>query len=115
VKKNQFVFRSHFIDPADALAEARAAGAATTAVWREHLDPHGQQTTLRPLTPLKIGHMNSMIASGHLNNQLLEAGDERLLIKGRSYKVTRQESSEEALPDGRTRPWSNSYRIGLPT
>ncbi|MCB0009867.1 MAG: hypothetical protein KDE04_25555, partial [Anaerolineales bacterium] len=55
--------------------------------------------------------MNSVIAAGHLNNQLLtdeacaEQGrsNERLLIKGRSYKVTRAESYEEALPDGRTR------------
>ena len=35
------------------------------------------------------------------NNQVLADENERLLIKGRSYKVAREESVEEALPDGR--------------
>ena len=103
VKPGAFQFRSQFVDPADALAEARQLGASTTAAWREHLDPNSAQVPLQPLTPLKIGHMNSVIAAGHLNNQVLADEDERLLIKGRSYKVTRAESYEEALPDGRTR------------
>jgi hypothetical protein len=103
VKPGAFQFRSQFVDPADALAEARQVGAATTVAWREHLDPNSAQVPLRPLTPLKIGHMNSVIAAGHLNNQVLAEEEERLLIKGRSYKVTRAESYEEALPDGRTR------------
>ncbi|MFQ5401571.1 MAG: DUF6094 domain-containing protein [Anaerolineae bacterium] len=111
VKHSVFKFRSQFVDPADALAEARQLGASTKVAWREHLDPDSAQVPLRPLTPLKIGHMNSVIAAGHLNNQVLEAGteqgrsegDERLLIKGRNYKVTRAEEYEEPLPDGRTR------------
>ena len=103
VKESQFKFRSHFVDPADALTEAQQQGASTKPVWREHLDPDGSHVPLRPLTPLKIGHMNSVIAAGHLNNQVLLDGDERLLIKGRSYKVTRAEEFEEPLPDGRTR------------
>lgn len=103
VKKGQFKFRSHFVDPADALAEAWQLGASAKPAWREHLDPDSAHVTLRPLTPLKIGHMNSVIAAGHLNNQVLADGDERLLIKGRNYKVTRAEEFEEPLPDGRTR------------
>jgi hypothetical protein len=103
VKNGRFHFRSMFIDPADALAEAAQSGATQSAAWREHLDPAGLRLPLRPLTPLKIGHMNSVIAAGHLNNQVLSDGDERLLIKGRNYKVMRQEEYEEALPDGRSR------------
>ncbi|MFZ1398334.1 MAG: hypothetical protein WAS33_15625, partial [Candidatus Promineifilaceae bacterium] len=103
VKQGAFKFRSQFVDPADALAEARLLGASTKAGWREHLDPNGANVPLRPLTPLKIGHMNSVIAAGHLNNQVLVDDDERLLIKGRSYKVTRAEEYAEPLPDGRTR------------
>ena len=125
VKKGQFKFRSQFVDPADALAEARRQGAGATAAWREHLDPNSALVALQPLTPLKIGHMNSIIAAGHLNNQVLAAcaerlddaeqgrsngagagqdlSNDRLLIKGRNYKVTRAESFEEPLPDGRTR------------
>jgi hypothetical protein len=103
VKPGAFQFRSQFVDPADALAEARQVGASTTTAWREHLDPNSAQVPLRPLTPLKIGHMNSVIAAGHLNNQVLADESDRLLIKGRSYKLTRAESYEEALPDGRIR------------
>lgn len=103
VKKGQFKFRSHFVDPADALAEARQMGASTKTAWREHLDPDSAHVPLRPLTPLKIGHMNSVIAAGHLNNQVLAGDEERLLIKGRNYKMTRAEEFEEPLPDGRTR------------
>ena len=101
VKDSAFKFRSMFVDPADALAEARQMGASVTDAWRQHLDPTGASVPLRPLTPLKIGHMNSIIAAGHMNNQVLESevGD-RLLIKGRSYKTTRQESYEEPLPSG---------------
>ncbi|MGB4868507.1 MAG: DUF6094 domain-containing protein, partial [Candidatus Promineifilaceae bacterium] len=105
VKASQFYFRSQFIDPAEALAEARGMGVKSKTAWREHLDPEAAGVPLRPLTPLKIGHMNSIIAAGHLNNQVLadEETGERLLIKGRSYKVTRPESYEEELPDGRIR------------
>ena len=103
VKHSAFKFRSQFVDPADALAEARQLGASTKTAWQEHLDLNGANVPLRPLTPLKIGHMNSVIAAGHLNNQVLADDDERLLIKGRNYKVTRAEEYEEPLPDGRTR------------
>ncbi|MAU00677.1 MAG: hypothetical protein CL608_26330 [Anaerolineaceae bacterium] len=103
VKRGAFKFRSQFVDPVDALAEARQLGASTKTAWQEHLDPDSAHVPLRPLTPLKIGHMNSVIAAGHLNNQVLAQDDERLLIKGRNYKVTRAEEYEEPLPDGRTR------------
>ncbi|MEZ4641609.1 MAG: DUF6094 domain-containing protein [Chloroflexota bacterium] len=104
VKERHFFFRSQFIDPVDALAEARQVGVSSQAAWQAHLDPAGAAVPLRPLTPLKIGHMHSVIAAGHLNNQVLgdETG-ERLLIKGRSYKVTYAQEYEEPLADGRIR------------
>ncbi|MCA9962863.1 MAG: methyltransferase, partial [Anaerolineales bacterium] len=74
VKHSAFKFRSQFVDPADALAEARQLGASTKTAWQEHLDLNGANVPLRPLTPLKIGHMNSVIAAGHLNNQVLAEG-----------------------------------------
>jgi hypothetical protein len=103
VKRGAFKFRSHFVDPADAIAEARRVGACTTAAWRAHLDPDSADVPLRPLTPLKIGHMNSVIAAGHLNNQVLADEEQRLLIKGRSYKVSVPDEYRETLPDGRIR------------
>jgi 16S rRNA G966 N2-methylase RsmD len=85
VKGKAFTFRSLFIDPADALAEARQWGVGRLAAWREHLDPASVGVALQPLTPLKIGHMHNVIAAGHLNNQVLtdEEMGERLLINGR--------------------------------
>jgi hypothetical protein len=117
VANGRFHFRSFFIDPADALAEAANVGATTGSDWQQHLDPAGQQAALRPLTPLKLGHMHSIIAAGHLNNQVLAAEPDscqalpghdddpgqRLLIKGRSYKVPRHDQYQEELPDGRIR------------
>lgn len=104
VKGEAFKFRAQFIEPAEALAEARAVGVSRKGAWQEHLDAAHMGAELRPLTPLKIGHMHSIIAAGHLNNQVLrdETG-ERLLIKGRSYKVTQAQAYSEPLPDGRTR------------
>ncbi|MCZ7672317.1 MAG: hypothetical protein M5U34_36950 [Chloroflexi bacterium] len=58
VKRTAFKFRSHFVDPADALTEARQMGASTKPTWHEHLDPATTHVPLRPLTPLKIGHMS---------------------------------------------------------
>lgn len=111
VADKQFIFRSWMIDPDEALAEVREHGAWTTSAWREHLDASTNHVPLRPLTPLKIGHMSSVIAAGHLNNQVLTTSPEsgsrdnssRLLIKGRSYKTVRQSSFSEPLPDGKTR------------
>ncbi|MBK9056000.1 MAG: class I SAM-dependent methyltransferase [Chloroflexi bacterium] len=119
VPDKQFIFRSWMVDPDEALVEVREQGARTTAAWREHLDAAANHVPLRPLTPLKIGHMSSVIAAGHLNNQVLTASPDpdpgdgtepggsgtqtRLLIKGRNYKTIRQSSFSEPLPDGKTR------------
>jgi hypothetical protein len=54
VKSGAFQFRSQFVAPADALAEARQVGALTTADWRELLDPQSAQVPLRPLTPCRV-------------------------------------------------------------
>jgi len=119
VTDKQFIFRSWMVDPDEALVEVREQGARTTTAWREHLDAAANHVPLRPLTPLKIGHMSSVIAAGHLNNQVLTASPDpdssddtdpgrsgtqtRLLIKGRNYKTIRQSSFSEPLPDGKTR------------
>lgn len=44
-------------------------------------------STLRPLLPLKKGHLTLLIASGMFNNQVLEKKGKRVIVKGRTYKV----------------------------
>src|SRR3989337_4288791 len=41
---------------------------------------------VRPLMPLRRGHLAVLIAAGFLNNILLEADGRRILVKGRTYK-----------------------------
>jgi hypothetical protein len=42
--------------------------------------------------PLRRGHLAVLIAAGFLNNILLEAGDRRVVVKGRTYKETSRSS-----------------------
>src|SRR5690606_32307617 len=55
VTRSSFKFRSMFVDPADALAEAAQCGASIKDEWCRHLDPATVEAPLQPLTPLKIG------------------------------------------------------------
>ena len=56
-----------------------------------------------PLTPLKIGHLASILAAGFLDNNVLEdpESDERLLIKGHAYKKIVYRESSEQQADGK--------------
>lgn len=72
--------------------EAQQLSASTKNAWRDYLDPNGINVSLRPFMFLKIGHVNSVIATDHLK---LAESDEWLLIKGRNYKVIHAEGYEE--------------------
>lgn len=41
---------NEFVDPTDALTEARQLGASTKPAWRTHLDPNGANVPLREAT-----------------------------------------------------------------
>ncbi len=99
----EFYFRSLFVDPNQAKQEAATAGIVTTDEYRRHLSPNTSIQKLSPLTPLKLGHMNSVIAAGHLNNQLLQQDGEVLLIKGQSYKRSVMAESEEEMQEGKSK------------
>lgn len=94
ISARQFTFRRQFIDPDEAVAEAAALGVHTHPDWQAHLAPEtGIDVPVRPVMPLKIGHMAGVIAAGLLNNQVLEDCTEgrsdgriRYLIKGRAFK-----------------------------
>ena len=81
-------FASQFFEPEVAAAEARQRGLWTNVALVERFWP-AEDRTVRPLMPLRRGHLAVLIAAGFLNNILLEGGSRRVLVKGRVTKVSR--------------------------
>jgi len=79
------LFASQFFDPESAAQEARRAGLWASPALAERLWPT-EERPVRPLMPLRRGHLAVLIAAGFLNNILLEADGRRVLVKGRTYK-----------------------------
>jgi len=93
----RFYFHGTEINPQEALAEAISHGAWNTSEWQAWLTPATNLSTFRPLMPLKKGHLAMLIAAGLMQNLELQtaAGEERLLVKGRTYKVQEQVESDD--------------------
>ncbi len=89
-------FASQFFEPETAAAEARERGLWANPVLVERFWP-AEDRSVRPLMPLRRGHLAVLIAAGFLNNILLEDGSRRVLVKGRVTKVSRP--VESADPD----------------
>ncbi len=87
------LFASQFFDPEVAAQQARQSGLWASPALAERLWP-AEERPVRPLMPLRRGHLAVLIAAGFLNNILLEAGPStgsgqaprRILVKGRTYK-----------------------------
>jgi SAM-dependent methyltransferase len=90
------VFASQFFEPETAAAEARLRGLWSNTTLVERLWPAGERP-VRPLMPLRRGHLAVLIAAGFLDNVLIEDGSRRVLVKGRITKVSRP--VESADPD----------------
>lgn len=114
--RRPFYFRGTEINPDDALDEALTRGVWASNEWRDLIEPRRDLAGFRPLMPLKKGHLATLIAAGMMQNILLENGPstpsstcsarsgsahakrgERVLVKGRTYKV--QEEVESAEDD----------------
>ncbi|MDO8614055.1 MAG: DUF6094 domain-containing protein [Dehalococcoidia bacterium] len=79
------LFASQFFDPEAAVQQARQSGLWASPTLAERLWP-SEERPVRPLMPLRRGHLAVLIAAGFLNNILLEADGRRILVKGRTYK-----------------------------
>lgn len=90
------IFASQFVEPEEAAAEARQRGLWANPALVERLWP-AEERTVRPLMPLRRGHLAVMVAAGFLNNIVLDDGEHRVLVKGRVTKVSRP--VEAADPD----------------
>jgi predicted RNA methylase len=81
----EILFASLFFDPVQAAVEAQRRGVWTQARLAEQIWPP-EERPVRPLMPLRRGHLALLIAAGMLNNVVLEEGGQRILVKGRTYK-----------------------------
>ena len=79
------LFTTRTVDPVAAASEARRSGLWTSTEITDALWPAGDTRT-RPLMPLRRGHMAMLVAAGFLDNLVLEAGDRRILVKGKTSK-----------------------------
>ncbi len=93
------LFQNLALDPEDLVREIEQYGAYTTTFHRLH--PAIDAQRLRPLMPLRRGHLALVLASGHLNNELVtDPRGARLLVKGRTEKDISR--TEEHAEDGST-------------
>ncbi len=90
------VFASQFFEPETAAAEARLRGLWSNTALVERFWP-AEERPVRPLMPLRRGHLAVLIAAGFLDNVLIDDGSRRVLVKGRITKVSRP--VESADPD----------------
>lgn len=90
------LFQNLAVDPEDLSAEIAAHGLYPTLLGQLHPAPAAQQ--IRPLMPLRRGHLALVLASGYLNNELVTdlGTGERLLVKGRTEKETLRTETREA-------------------
>jgi predicted RNA methylase len=79
------LFAGLAFDASAAAAEARRAGVWASPTLAEQLWP-ADERPIRPLMPLRRGHLAQLIAAGFLNNHVLEAGGDRFLVKGHTRK-----------------------------
>ena len=79
------LFTTRTVDPVAAAAEARRSGLWANTEITDTLWPARDNRT-RPLMPLRKGHMAMLVAAGFLDNLVLESGETRILVKGRTSK-----------------------------
>jgi len=79
------LFASLFFDTDQAADEARQRGVWSQSQLVDQLWPAGVRP-VRPLMPLRRGHLALLIAGGLLNNVVLRQGGRHVLVKGRTYK-----------------------------
>ena len=87
--RGEIVFRTSWLDPLDMYREAHEQGLWQDAHVRDLLT-FPIQHTVKPLLPLRKGHLTRLISAGLYNNMTIEQNGQRWLIKGRARKITRE-------------------------
>lgn len=84
--------KDFFIRSSEIIPEELAEELMTSPLWKDPalgalLENDETKTAIRPLMPPRKAHLAMLIAARLINNQVLEAHGQRLLIKGTSRKV----------------------------
>lgn len=91
----EVLFAPLAFDPALATHEAHVRGVWAQPAFAEQIWPPDERP-VRPLMPLRRGHLALLIAAGLLNNVALRHGDRRILVKGRTRKDLVRVESDDA-------------------
>jgi len=97
-KSSCLTFRSTRIDPLEVIPLVRKSGLLDDLLANDLLP--GQCNSIRPLAPLKNGHLALMLAGGYMNGEI-EMDGRRLVIKGVVRKTEKVQSVNENS-DGKT-------------
>ncbi len=100
---DNFYFIGYETEPQEALEQIKKSGLWTEQHRLDEIFAPEEPPIIRPLMPLKKGHLALLIASGFINNQILDDGKGlKLIIKGRSFKAhhTEKRESKEQTEDG---------------
>ena len=105
-----FTFRSTRLDPKHALEKLK-----TSVVWaKAHLRmfPEATAKSIRPLTPLREGHLAMLLASGMMNGEVIGPDGRKLVVKGSVTKgvIHSTEESETAIKHIRTDTYEITVR-----
>ena len=93
-ERSDVLFTVRTVDPARAATEAQRSGLWTSQTIRDSLWPESDRK-VQPLMPLRQGHMAMLVAAGFLDNLCLEAGGNRVLVKGRTVKKMEMVSAND--------------------
>ena len=93
-ERTDILFTVRTVDPARAAAEAQRSGLWISQTIRDSLWPESDRKA-QPLMPLRRGHMAMLVAAGFIDNLCLEAGENRILVKGRTVKRMEMVSATE--------------------
>jgi len=95
IEQHELVFRSHRLNPDEALQRVKKSPIWVRVI--STLFSTGKHNEIKPLMPLREGHLAMLLASGMMNGEVIGEDDQRLVVKGSVRKVldTRIEETEK--------------------
>ena len=108
------LFTRRTIEPQDAIREAQAQGLWNRQEIRTRLWPD-DPGEVKPLMPLRKGHLAMLIAAGFLNNMVLEQDGQRIIVKGRTSKNQVRRNRRNGRNQMFEEVWQEQMKINVTT